>query len=191
MRKRQTSLLQWIFFIAIFCFQTPLKTQAGDLDFLFKQNQRYENAVIKNIVTSDTLTLKLTNGEEEDIKLIGLKGIDTPRRVRTDAPKDRHGFRVKEDTPPDTPFEERVFNDLKRQFEGEEIRIEFDKNKSGSNFETLAYVFLKKDNSLINTEILKQGYASLRITPQNQKYKQELRNAYLEALRERRGIHGQ
>ena len=71
------------------------------------------------------------------------------------------------------------------------VRLEFDDDKKDDELNTLAYVFLKDENTFINAEILRQGYAQLQVRPPNTKYKQELRSAYKEAREQFRGVHGQ
>ena len=75
--------------------------------------------------------------------------------------------------------------------EGDKVRIEFDRNKKNKDFDTLAYVFLEEENLFINAEILRLGYAHLQISPPNMKYASELREAYQEARREKRGFQSQ
>ena len=72
----------------------------------------------------------------------------------------------------------------------QEIKDVFDSEKNSEDYKTLAYVFLLEDDTFVNAEILRQGFAFLSIRPPNMKYAKELREAYKEARAEQRGLQG-
>jgi micrococcal nuclease len=52
----------------------------------------------------------------------------------------------------------------------------------------LAYVYVER--TLVNEEILRQGYAQLLTIPPNVKYANRFRNALFEARKKKRGMWG-
>jgi endonuclease YncB( thermonuclease family) len=135
------------------------------------------------VLSADRIELK----NREMIKLIGLKAPHAPKKKKIR--RNNHNFII-EDTSPFITIEEKAFSFAKEFLENKLVRIEFDKQKKDEDFHTLAYVFLVDDNTFVNAEILRQGYANLHIQPPNTKYADELRNAYKEARKEKRGLQG-
>jgi endonuclease YncB( thermonuclease family) len=144
----------------------------------------FSEGLVESVVTADTLVLE----EGDAVKLIGVKALKKPPRERNTIKRDKYGFIIKEPVDPATTLEKRALEFAKRLLENKKVRIEFDKQKTNENFDTLAYVFLE-DGTLVNAEVLRQGYGRLQIRPPNSKYEQELREAYQEARREKRGLH--
>lgn len=153
-------------------------------DILFTSTfKNYEKIRVSRVISADLIELK--SGEK--IRLIGLKAPIPPQKK--DKKRDRHGFVIK-DTSPFTTIEDSAFEFAQSLLEDKFIRIEFDKKRKDNNFITLGYVFLL-DGTFVNTEILRQGFANLHIHPSNKKYAKELRAAYQEARREKRGLQGE
>ena len=75
----------------------------------------------------------------------------------------------------------------KSKVAGKKIRVEWGSQIRDNSNNLLGYVFLE-DGSFLNKEILKAGHAKVRITPPNTKYAAELRQAELEARRDKRGL---
>lgn len=142
-----------------------------------------ENVRIKEVLSADTLVLE----NEEKIKLIGISAPKPPIPEKVE--RDRYGFVVKETVDPRIPLDEQALDFAKELLEGKHVRIEFDHQRRDEQFHTVAYVFLK-DGTLANAEILRQGFAHLRLRPPNMKYADELRKAYREARQEKRGLQG-
>ena len=145
-------------------------------------SKNYSNVRVEHVVSAGILTLE--SGEK--IRLIGLDALDAPRR-KGNLPTDEHGFPIEEKADPQTPMEEQAYDFVKNLLEGQYVRLEFDAQIKSDDFKTLAYVFLK-DGTLVNAEILRQGFANLKLTPLNRKYAPQLREAYQEARREKRGL---
>ena len=153
-------------------------------DFSITSSKDYERIKVVRVISADSVELK--NGKK--IKLIGLKAPAAPKIEKADTNK--HGFIIDE-TSPLIPMNERAFSFATRLLQDKFVRIEFDVKKKDDNFLTLAYVFLVDDNTFVNAEILRQGYAHLRIQLPNTKYADILREAYKEAKREQRGLQGE
>ncbi len=145
-------------------------------------SKNYANVRVEKVVTAGIITLE--SGEK--IQLIGLNAPDAPRR-KGNLPTDEHGFPIEEKADPQTPIEEQAYDFAKNLLEGQYVRLEFDVQNKSEDLRTLAYVFLK-DGTLVNAEILRQGFANLKLTPLNRKYAPQLREAYQEARREKRGL---
>ena len=147
--------------------------------------KNYSNVKVERVVSAGILTLE--SGEK--IRLIGLEAPEAPRR-KGNLPTDEHGFPIEEKADPQTPMEEQAYDFAKNLLEGQYVRLEFDVQTKSEDFKTLAYVFLK-DGTLVNAEILRQGFANLKLTPLSTKYAHQLREAYQEASRENRGLQSE
>lgn len=156
--------------------------------FLEIGSGKYDKIRIKTVVSADTIILD----NDEKIKLIGLKAPEPPKKKKEEIKRNEYGFIIEEpEESPVIPVEEKAYNFAFELMAGKEVRIEFDEQKKNEQFLTLAYVFLFDDHTLVNEEILRQGYAHLQIRPPNLKYENRLREAYQEARRERRGLQGE
>ena len=156
-------------------------------DMFFRTSNKYKDVVVKEVLSADTF--KLESGEK--IKLIGLRALKAPERKKEKPERDKHGFRVEEPESPLTPIEEKAFSFAIELLENKHIRLEFDSSKKDSNNNTVAYAFLLEDNVFVNKEIIRNGFAHLQIRIPNTKYSQQLREAYKEARKEKRGIQGE
>lgn len=152
--------------------------------FFSSSSHQYENVLVERVISADTI--RLVSGEK--IRLIGIRAPEAPRRKT--AERDKFGFIIEEDNPL-TSVDERAFDFVRSLLEEKFVRLEFDTRKKDSAFATLAYVFMVGDQTFVNAEILRQGFASLRIRPPNTKYADRLREAYQEARREKRGLQGE
>jgi len=165
----------------------------SNFDFFFKNDAaQYKDAIVEEILSTDTFRLKGAVGEKgEVIKLIGLRAPKPPKKKTEDIKRNEFGVVIKKPVTPLTPVEKKAFEFARELLEGRHVRLEFDAEKNGEKHETLAYVFLLEENIFVNTEILRHGFAHLRIRPPNMKYADELREAYKEARSEQRGLQGQ
>ena len=154
---------------------------------LFKTDQELKDAVVEKVMTADTIKLK--SGEK--IKLIGLKAPDLPKRPSLEKHLDKYGFEVEEEVNPQTTLEEQAIEFVRNLLEGQPVRLEYDHQRKTGDALTLAYVFLKQDDLFVNAEILRQGFASLQLSPLNDRYAEQLRAAYREARQEQRGLQSQ
>ena len=163
-----------------------------DVDIFFRNTNQYQDVIIKEVRGVDTMILEEKTGEKgEIIKLIGLRAPEEPKKKREDTNRDQYGFPIKKEVSPLTPMEEIAFDFVKEILEGQHVRLEFDAEKVDESYTTIAYVFLLKNNTFVNAEILRQGYAHLSIRPPNTKYAQQLREAYKEARTQKKGYQGQ
>lgn len=158
----------------------------SDFD-LFLNPSQYQDVLIEKVLSADTFTLE--SGEK--IKLIGLNAPEPPPRRKTSVDRDPLGFPIPEKADPLKTVEERAFEFARRLLEGKRARLEFDAYRKDEDHRNLAYAFLIEGNVFVNAEILRQGYADLRIQPPNTKYALELREAYAEARREKRGLQSE
>jgi len=181
-----------VIFTGFFILFTSTAFSESNIDFFFKSSALYKDVIIKKVRSTDTFVLQEKIGEKGlVIKLIGLSAPKVPRKKTEDIKRDQYGFAIKEEVILLTPIEERAIEYVKELVEGQHVRLEFDAEKKGEGFETLAYVFLLKDDMFVNAQILRQGFANLQIRPPNTKYATELRNAYKDARAEKRGLQGQ
>lgn len=183
---------QLIILTCAILFYPNITLGESNFDFFFKDATQYQDVIVDEIRSADTIILKEKVGEKREvIKLIGLRAPKAPEIKEVDLDRDQYGFVQKQEVSPLTPVEERAYDFAKELLEGQHIRLELDYDKRDKNHATLAYVFLLKDNTFVNTEILRQGFASLQIRPPNTKYAKELRDAYKEARLEKRGLQGE
>jgi endonuclease YncB( thermonuclease family) len=180
---------KFIFFICAVIFYPSLVLSETDFSLFFKDASQYQDVVVKEVLSVNTITLEGERGEI--ITLIGLRAPDLPRSKKESINRDQYGFTIKKEVDPMTPIEEKAFDFVKEFLEGQHVRLEFDAEKKDDSYATLAYVFLLKDDTFVNAEILRQGFAHLSISPPNTKYAHELREAYKEARSEKRGLQGQ
>ena len=177
------------FFLALFLISYIFIAAVGlllgqtEMESLFGTSSKYEKIRVEKVTSADTFVLE--NGEV--VTLIGLKAPEPPPRKKIE--RDTFGF-VIEKSNPVVSIETRSFNFARTLLEGKYIRLEFDTQKKDENFHTLAYAFLL-DQTFVNEEILRHGFAHLEITPTNKKYVRLLREAYQEARREKRGLQSQ
>ncbi len=178
-----------IFFAVFFC---GTAFGESDLDFFFKTNEQYKDDVVKEIVSTDTIRLQGKVGEKDElVKLIGLRAPQPPKKKTEEIKRNEYGIVIKGPVSPLTPLEKQAFEFVRELLEGQHVRLEFDSEKNSEENETLAYIFLISDNTFVNTEVLRHGFAHLSIRPPNMKYANELRAAYKEARAEQRGLQAQ
>ncbi len=156
---------------------------AGDLNPLLEQSVKYQNIRISQIIAIDRILLE----NDEKISLIGLKRSKSPKYQ--DVKRDENGF-VIPDTDPTTPLALEAFRFTQKLAEGKYVRLEFDTQRRDNDGNILAYVILPS-GELLNAELIRAGYADLKLVPPNMKYADKLRSAYQEARREMRGIQGE
>ena len=155
-----------------------------DSDILFGFQKKYDDVLVKHVFTADTLRLE----DGKKVKLIGLIAPDRPKRKKIEY--DSFGLPIKKKVNPTETIEEKALNFAQELLEGKRVRLEFDVQSKDSESKTLAYAFLA-DGTFVNAEILRNGFANLRIMPPNTKYASQLREAYQEARREKRGLRGE
>jgi len=180
----------------ILCLQlTNVSTTFAQTAFeavLGEQLDQYKDVVVAKVTTVDTFVLD----DGKRVRMIGIKAPDLPKKVQAEREvAGEMGFVMRrqddEEVDPTTNIEQEAFDFVRELLEGKHVRLEFDHERKSEDLKTLAYVYLLKDDTFVNAEIIKQGYASLSIRPPNTKYEDTLREAYQEARQERRGLQGQ
>jgi len=155
---------------------------SGDWKFSmpFGKSYNYADILVERAVDGDTL--KLENGER--VRLIG---IDTPEMHESDKLY-RDSQRTGQDVRTIQELGRRAYEFTKKLAEGKRVSLEFDVEKYDKYDRLLAYVYLKKDGTFVNAEIIKQGYASLMTIPPNAKYADLFLKLYQEARNNKRGL---
>jgi micrococcal nuclease len=175
-------ILFWLICLLLIGEVHPLA--AEDIyNFLNRHSDQYEHVLVERIISADTIQLR--GGEK--VKLIGLRAPDLPRIEEVE--RNEFGFAIQQTTPLKT-VEEEAFVFVHSLLYEQYVRLELDVSSKDEDFRTLAYVFLK-DNTFVNAEIIRRGYAHLSIRPPNTKYADLLRDAYQEARSEKRGLQGE
>ena len=183
---------QLIIFTCLILFCPGISSSETNLDFFFKDAAQYQDVIVDEVRSTDTILLRRGIGEKGEVfKLIGLRAPEAPKKKKVDLHRDQYGFIQKEEVSLLTPIEELAYDFVEELLVGQHVRIEFDSDKKAENHATLAYIFLLNDNTFVNTEILRQGFAHLQIRPPNTKYAKQLREAYKEARAEKRGLQGE
>ena len=169
-------------FLIIFLSLEHLPICFADLNPLLERTTKYSNIKVERVLSVDTILLE----NDEKVKLIGIHGLRPPKAP--DVNRDERG-RIIPDNDPTTPLELEAFRFAKDHAEGKAVRLEFDAEKRDDGNVLTAYVFLP-DGTMLNEEVLRQGYAELKLRMPNMKYAERLRKAYQEARREMRGMQG-
>lgn len=170
------------FFLAIAICGTP-SAFADKPEDLLNTGRNYENVRVEKVLSADSFILE--GGQK--IRLIGLNALPAPKRQQIKT--DEYGIIVKEVNPVSTLIEQ-AFDFAKDLLENKYVRLELDAEQRDEKFKTLAYAFLS-DGTFVNAEILRQGFANLKLSPLNKKYTEQLRRAYQEAREQKRGLQGE
>ena len=147
----------------------------------FQNSNTNQNLIVERVVSADTIVVG-----EKRFKLIGLKAPVAPRQPKVEY--DKNGLPIDKPVLPENTFEEKAYAFASHLLLGKRVRFEFDESRNDDDFITLVYVFLADEGTFANTEIVRYGYADLQLKPPNLKYEEELREAYQEARREKRGM---
>ena len=167
----------WTAFIAV-----SASSSWGSSEALFS-NITIAEGVVEEVLQADRLLL----ADGQKIHLIGIDApyFDLRAKQAADIAVDKP-----ESINPETALEEQGYVFVQRLLEGKHVKIEYDTLKKDDEGDTLAYVFLP-DGTFVNAEVLRRGFAQLKIRPPNLKYAERLREAYREARREMRGLQGE
>lgn len=163
--------------------EEPTTVQYSNYTFTipFGKNYDYANIKVKRVVDGDTLVLE--NGDK--VRLIG---IDTPEMHESDK-LDRDSKKSGEDRRTIQELGKRSYLFVRGLIEGKQVSLEFDLERRDRYGRLLAYVFLKdKNQTFVNAEIVKAGYASLMTFPPNVKYADLFLKLYQEARVNKRGL---
>jgi len=175
--------------LAILCLSmvTPAAAQSSNenlFEILNPQTGHYHHIRVARVESTDTIILDT----DETVCLIGLKALPAPAHDHIQ--RDQFGFVIDTNRPYDS-LEEQAMTFVRDLVEGAWIRLEFDAQKRGPGNVLLAYIYREDTGVLVNAEILKHGFASLSLSAPNTRLAPILREAYQEARREQRGIHGE
>ncbi len=169
--------------VMAYCFLAlAANIHAQDNALVINALNKKEDVKIDDIVNS--ATLRLHDGRK--IRLIGLIPLEKPKRK--EPIRNEYNIIIEKDDPI-IPFEQTVYDFIVTLLKGKEVHLEFDTLYRDPDGYVLGYIFLK-DGTFVNAEIIRQGFSDLHLTPQNTKYEKELRAAYLEAKKEKRGMQG-
>lgn len=117
------------------------------------------SAIVSNVIDGDTV--KLQNGEK-----VRLLGINTPEMGQ--------------------PYYEEATNRLKELIEGKTVRLEKDVEDKDQYGRLLRHIYI--NDTFVNLEMVREGYANVYIRPPNTKYSYEFEKAEEEAKNAERGI---
>ncbi|MFP4472744.1 MAG: thermonuclease family protein [Candidatus Omnitrophota bacterium] len=160
----------------------PLTASAQDFFADSADSNAFQRVRVREVESTSRIELE----DNTTVHLIGLKALGAPRRKKIE--RDQFGFVIEENDPV-IHLEERALEFVRILLEGRLVRLEFDQQKHTADGDLLAYVYLADNDNLVNTEILRNGYADLSLQPPNIKYRTDLRAAYREARQEQRGLH--
>ena len=135
--------------------------------------------IVSRVIDGDTIVL--SNGEH--VRLIG---IDTPES--RDNPKLRKDAeRTGQDKQAIIAMGKRAGAFTNKLVEGKQVRLEFDVQQRDKYGRLLAYVYLV-DETFVNAEIVKAGYAQVMTIPPDVKYQELFLKLQKEARENKRGF---
>jgi micrococcal nuclease len=108
------------------------------------------NATVTRVVDGDTVVVDI-DGHGETLRLIG---VDTPETVKPNSPVECFG-------PQASAFTKHLLP------KGTPLRLERDVEARDDYGRLLVYVYTAADNTLVNLELVEQGYATLLTFPPN------------------------
>ncbi len=155
-------------------------SEDGKFTIPFGKTYNYADIYVRRVIDGDTLQLE--TGER--VRLIG---IDTPEMHESDKLY-RDSHRTGEDIRTIQELGRRAYEFTKKLVEGKRVSLEFDVEKHDKYGRLLAYVYLKKDGTFVNAQIIQEGYASLMTIPPNVKYADLFLKLYQEARKNKRGL---
>ena len=174
-------ILQYI--LIIFLLTAPC--WGGDNnDDLFNFSKKQQEALVVKVAASDLIVLE----DGRRVKLIGIESAGLPPQKRVKY--DDKGHVIAEPEEPTIPLEEQALTYAQELLENKKVRLEYDVDAGDTSGYLYAYVYLP-DGRMANSELLRMGFVKLRIIPPNIKYEEQLRLAYQEAKKEKRGLEGE
>ena len=135
--------------------------------------KKYKYYPVIRIVDGDTFWID--DGSEKGLK-IRLIGIDTPESRNS-------GNKVK------AYYGAEASEYLSRLISGKKVRLEYDVDRIDQYGRTLAYVYLE-DETFVNADLLKNGYAMVMTVPPNVKHVDEFLKLSQKARRQGKGLWG-
>jgi len=151
---------------------------------LFNFSKKQEEALVVKVVSSDLIVLE----DGRRVKLIGIESLGPPKRAY--AKLDEKGRVIEEPVEPTIPLEEQALTYAQELLENKKVKLEYDVDAGDTASGYLnAYVYLP-DGKMANAQLLRMGFVKLRIILPNVKYEDQLRTAYRQAKKEKRGLEG-
>jgi micrococcal nuclease len=126
-----------------------------------------ERARVVAVIDGDTIVI--SGGEK-----VRYLGINTPETHHPDKLPEYCG--------------EEAFEANRRLVAGKTVRLEFDQQLRDKYGRLLAYVYV--DNSFVNAELVRQGYAQVSTYRENQRHHEEFQRLQQRAIEARRGLWG-
>ena len=129
-------------------------------------------ALVIEVIDGDTIRVKL-GWMEEEVRYIGI-----------DAPEDKECYGLEA-----TECNKNLLSWSKKENEDIKVWLEGDIEKRDKYGRLLGYVYLDPEgNSMVNEELLSQGYALLATIPPNYKYRQTFKELAKEAWQKKKGL---
>lgn len=129
-------------------------------------------ALVIEVIDGDTIRVKL-GWMEEEVRYIGI-----------DAPEDKECYGLEA-----TEYNKNLLSWSKKDNEDIKVWLEGDIEKRDKYGRLLGYVYLDPEgNSMVNEELLSQGYALLQTIPPNYKYRQTFKELAKEAWQKKKGL---
>lgn len=128
---------------------------------------------VTKVVDGDTFWVKMQDGKEEKIRLIG---IDAPESRKT-GNKDI-GYYGKE---------AKAY--VEKLLLGKSVRLEYDVSRYDRYKRTLAYAYLQ-NGTFLNEHLIREGYAMTLTVPPNVKYAERFAKLQAEARQKKKGLWG-
>ena len=182
----------YLLVLALTLFLATDATGESAFDILYGSKNNYKDVAVDEVLSVDTFLIYI-DGAAQRVRMIGLRGPgEAPKQIDKREVQGEMGFimqRPQGRANPVSPLETQAFDFVRELIEGKHVRLEFDVNKTDEGHYSLAYVYLVDDDTFVNEEILRAGFANLSIQPPNTKYSKKLREAYLLGRSERRGLH--
>lgn len=152
-------------------------------DDLFNFSKKQEEVLVVKVSSSDRIVLE----DGRRVKLIGIETLGPPpvKLVKYDS----KGRIIEQPEEPTIPLQEQALAYAQDLMENKKVRLEFDVDSEEAGGYWSAYVYLP-DGRLANAELLRMGLVKLRIIPPNVKHVDQLRLAYQEAKKDKRGLEG-
>jgi len=160
--------------LLVSCSKPTLQQQYSSLNV--------EKAVYIKNIDGDTLTV-LYNGVTSNVRLIGV-----------DTPESKKNAKAKSDALKQHVTVEQIVKQGKEAYtftsslmkKNDEVFLEFDKEKTDKYKRLLAYVYL--NNTMINSTLVKDGYAVPMSIKPNVKYAKQFKEQYTQAVKEKKGL---
>lgn len=131
---------------------------------------KYDETVrVTGVVDGDTVDI---SPAIDDISRVRLIGVDTPELEKRNCDTQPYGPEAREYT--------------KEHLEGQEVGLEFDRDKTDRYDRLLAYVY--EDNEMFNERLLQEGLARVETVPPNTRYASRFREAEREAKAAELGV---